>query len=290
MSLPIVYCIMQQNRLLETKHCIDVVRPHVDRMVIVDGGSIDDSIFYLRNRKDVDLFLHPWKDNFSEQRTHYLDHAREIMGTDEFWVLVSDPDEWYTEGTAKNLRRVQDFAVERQFNAVAFQCQCVTLEGEERVYENLDQYWKALFFKYRPGMQYIGNPHETLVDGNGRGLSPMRVDLIYEHVKQANVHWHRGLRNMYVGGGGPNLGATNNLWLELREIVYQVYGRALSWHEFDKELIKGNIDHRIKDWLIKVRLEDGWDGSSEHREAYKTYFRIYHPEEEPEELKDEHIP
>ena len=27
------------------------------------------------------------------------------------------------------------------------------------------------------------------------------------------------------------------------------------------------------------------DGLSEHRECYKTYFRIWHPEEEPENMK-----
>ena len=49
MSLPIVYCMMAQNRLLEVKHCIDLVEPYVDKIVIVDGGSTDDSIFYLRS-------------------------------------------------------------------------------------------------------------------------------------------------------------------------------------------------------------------------------------------------
>jgi hypothetical protein len=32
------------------------------------------------------------------------------------------------------------------------------------------------------------------------------------------------------------------------------------------------------------------DGLSEMRECYKTYFRIYHNEEEPAELKGKHIP
>ena len=284
----IVFCQMIQNRLVETKHCLDSNQPYVDHSVIVDGGSIDDSIFYLRNREGVDMFLHPWKDNFSEQRTNYLIHAREVVGHDDFWCLVSDPDEWFEEETLKNLQALTQQAEANNRNFVMFKCRSVTLKGEERVYENLDEYWKGLFFKYEPGMKYRGNPHETLVVPSG--LRTMRCDFIYEHVKQENVIAHRGLRNMYIGGGGPNLGGTNGLWVELKQIVYNIYGKHLSWHEFEAKLMEGNIDQRLKDWLIKVRLEEGWDGSSEHREAYKTYFRIYHPEEEPQEIRGEYIP
>ncbi len=68
-------------------------------------------------------------------------------------------------------------------------------------------------------------------------------------------------RNMYIGGGGPNLGSKNKLWLELKGIVKEVYGGLLTWHQFEKQMLKGNLDQKIKDWMIKVRLEDGWDGA-----------------------------
>jgi glycosyltransferase involved in cell wall biosynthesis len=279
---------MTQNRLLETRHAIDVAQPHVDNVVIVDGGSVDDSIFYLRNRGGVDLFIHPWRDNFSEQRNNYLARARQVCGQDRFWVIAVDPDEWIEEEAFRNIRQIAERAEADGKNMVTFQCRSVSLKGDERVHQNLDQYWKGLMFLYEPGTMYGGNPHETL-HLNG-GHRPIRSGYIYEHVKQQNVIWHRGMRNMYIGGGGPNLGGKNQLWVELKRIVSDVYGRDLLWHEFDRELLKGNIDQRIKDWFIKVRTENGWDGSSEHREAYKTYFRIYHPEEEPQELRDEHIP
>lgn len=288
MTLPIVYCMMTQNRLLESKHCIDIVEPYVDHIVCIDGGSIDDSIFYLRNRENVNMFLHPWTDNFSAQRNNYINRAREVVGHDDFYCLVSDPDEWFEEATLKALSGIQNICENGGFNMAMFRCRSVTLKGDERVWENLDDYWKGLFFKYSPGIHYIGNPHETLVISGG--LKPIKTEFVYEHVKQENVIWHRGIRNMYTGGGGPNLSDNNPFWVELKQIVKEVYGKDLGWHDFDKELLKGNIDQRIKDWLIKVRLEDGWDGASEHREAYKTYFRIYHPEEEPEELRGEYIP
>lgn len=288
MSLPIVYCMMTHNRLHEIKHCIDLVEPFVDDIVVVDGGSTDDSIFYLRNRDGVNMFIHPWNDVFSAQRNNYIKRAREVVGNDNFWILVSDPDEWFERDTLASLYDIQDAAEEQGCNLVTIRCRSVTLKGEKRVWENLDNYWKGLFFKYYPTTHYIGNPHETLVQPNG--LRPMQVDYLYEHVKQENVIWHRGCRNMYIGGGGPNLGSRNKLWVELKSLVSSAYGKDLSWNEFEKQMLKGNLPDDIKNWLIKARLEKDYDGSSEMRESYKLYFRIYHPEEEPEELRGEYIP
>jgi glycosyltransferase involved in cell wall biosynthesis len=288
MSLPIVYCMMTYNRLNEVKHCIDLVEPYVDKIVVVDGGSTDDSIFYLRNREGVDMFIHPWEDVFSAQRNNYIKRAREVVGHDNFWCLISDPDEWFERDTLAVLYDIQNECERKGLNMATIRCRSVTLKGEKRVWENLDDYWKGLFFKYYPTTHYIGNPHETLIQPNG--LRPLQISLLYEHVKQENIIWQRGCRNMYIGGGGPNLGIKNVLWLELREIVKSLYGEYISWNDFEKELMRGNIDSALKKWMFKVRKENGWDGSSEHRETYKYYFRILHPEEEPEEMRKEYIP
>ena len=290
MEPKIVYCMMAQNRLSEVKHCINLVRPYVDEIVIVDGGSIDDSLFYLRNRSDVNVFLHSWTDNFSGQRNNYIKRAREVAGTDDLYILVSDPDEWFEEETLKNLRSVVDFCEKQGANMAQFQCRSVTLKSDERVWENLDNYWKGLLFKYEPGIHYVGNPHETLVPPSG--LRPVRTPFLYEHVKQENIIWHRGMRNYIAGGGGPNLGNKNPYWVKLREIMSEL--GLNKWHGFDAYLLKGNIDQRIKEEFIKYiglkEITPGFtDGLSEMRECYKTYFRIYHNEEEPEEFRGTHI-
>jgi hypothetical protein len=115
----------------------------------------------------------------------------------------------------------------------------------------------------------------------------MNTEYLYEHIKQDNIIWHRGARNLFTGGGGPNLGASNPRWLQLRDICNTL--GITSWHEFDKYLIQGKVDQRIKDWMISVHDLDGFDGASEHREVYKLYFRIYHPEEEPLEIQKKYI-
>lgn len=280
----ITYCMMTQNRLVETIECIKRVLPYVDRVIIVDGGSIDDSIFYLRNwaqeEPKLEFYVHPWKDDFPGQRNNYLSRVE-----NDTWVLVSDPDEFFEDETLKNLRSLVAQAEKSGRDMVGFQCRSKTMRGPNCVWSNLDNYHKRLLFKKFANVRYVGNPHERLEHHPHR---IMDTKFVYEHVKQDSVSWHRGARNLFAGGGGPNLGNSNDRWLKLRDMCAQV--GVNTWHQFDTYLIKGEVRQDIKDWMITYHDVDGFDGASEHREVYKLYFRVYHPEQEPEHLKGKHIP
>lgn len=279
----ITFCQMGQNRLIESKHCVERYLPYVDRLILIDGGSQDDSIFYFRNwaieEPKLEFYLHPWTDNFSAQRNNYLSRVQ-----DNTWCLVSDPDEWFEDDLLKNLKNIVATAEANKKDMVGFNCRSVSLKGSKRVYESLDNYWKRLLFKKYPDTKYVGNPHESLANHPHR---IMDTDFIYEHIKQENIIWHRGARNMFCGGGGPNLGNSNPRWVTLRAMCTQI--GIQNWHQFDQYLIKGNINKEVRDLIISFKDVNGFDGSSEHRELYKLYFRIYHPEQEPDEYRNLHI-
>jgi len=277
----ITYCMMTFNRLYEVAMCIERVQPYVDRVVIVDGGSNDDTILTLRNWKGVELYIHPWKDNFSEQRTNYLKHAGEENGGTD-WIIVSDPDELFFKETCEKFRELADKYSKTKYNMLAFESNSVTMLGKTIINSGNDNYWKGLMFKYQPGMRYVGNPHETLIVKDGPFIT--NTPFGYYHIKQSGMCWIRGARNAFIGGGGPNLGDKHPLWRPFLQIVKEETG-ITKWNDFDKYMIAGNISPRIKEQLIKFKDENGYDGSSEWRELYKTYFRIYHPEEEPSDLK-----
>ena len=285
----ISFCQMTMNRLSETKHCVEKCLPYVDKVIIVDGGSIDDTVFYFRNwsqqEPKIEFYIHPWRDQFSEQRNNYIRYV-----PDHTWALVADPDEWFEDRTLEKLKKLTELGDQKGYTMFGFQCRSVTMKGPERAWEHVDDYWKGLFFKKFPSTKYVGNPHETLLKPEQRppNYAMVKTDLIYEHVKQENVIWHRGARNMFAGGGGPNLGKKNPRWIRLREVCNEL--GIKSWHEFDRYLLKGNISDHIKNIMYEFKDLDGWDGSSEHRELYKLYFRVYHPDEEPEEFRDTHIP
>jgi len=181
-------------------------------------------------------------------------------------------------------------------NMIGFQCRSVSLKGEKRVWENMDNFWKRFLIKWDPKLHYgaIGGQVHEFVGGITQNIwdpgtgGSKQAPLIYEHRKQENDIWRKGFRNMYCGGGGPNgKHAHINDWHELRELCSQAGYN--NWNSFYQYLLGGNIAQPIKDWMIRHRQDNWGDGASEFREAFKTYFRLLHPEEEPEEFRGEHI-
>lgn len=293
-------CLMTQNELHDLAPNVEALLRHVDKVTIVDGGSVDGTIPYMRNwsRRDprVRFFIHPWTDDFPAQRNNYLARVREIAKEGD-WVVACDPDEYLDADALKSLRALAStvYAKRERFGRVGFKCRSVSYRGPERVWSNEDDYWKRLLIRWNPDLRYghhgEGAVHETL-HGAGpaydTGHHPEFPALFYEHRKQENVIWPRGVRNYFCGGGGPNLGAANPRWVELK-VIASALG-ITTWHAMYSYLIAGHIDARLKEWIVKYHQENGWDGASEQREWYKTYFRLLHPEEEPEELRGEAIP
>jgi len=297
MSRKIHAGLMCQNNLMELVENVKLVLPYVDSMTIIDGGSVDDTIIYMRNwslmEPKIKFFVYPWQDDFPGQRNNYVKHIGEIA-TEGDWMLTLDPDEFFEVSALEKLHRAADRAEKDGRNMIGFQCRSVSLKGSERVWENLDEYWKHLYIKWDPKFHYTGYKcHE------GKGGIPhniMNTSLVYEHIKQENVIWVRGFRNLWTGGGGPNLGSKNPIWVNLRQKALTVLSIE-RWHDFYSYMLKGNIDTVFKDIFINhmyegtrkggdsVRSTEHWDGASEVREMYKTYFRILHPEEEPKKFQ-----
>jgi glycosyltransferase involved in cell wall biosynthesis len=285
----ILAAMMTQNELLDLSTNIALLRQHVDSITVVDGGSIDGTIPWMRNmtRQDsrIRFFIHPWRDNFPEQRNNYLRRVGEIA-SDGDWVLAMDPDEFVEPSSLSRLRELAE-RFGGQYNGISLRCRSESYRGPDRVWHNEDEFRKRLFFKWRPDLRYTHPgemPVHELLNGDPTNHGE---DLVYVHKKQEDMIWPRGVRNYFCGGGGPNLGATNSRWVELKGIANRL--GLDSWHRFHSYLIAGNIDGSLREWIIRYRHERGWDGSSEQREFFKTYFRMYHPEEEPAELRGEHI-
>ncbi len=73
--------------------CLDSIAPWVDRIVVVDTGSIDDTAAIARGC-GADVHHLEWPDDFSIARNHALALA------DADWTLVIDADEWIESGGA----------------------------------------------------------------------------------------------------------------------------------------------------------------------------------------------
>lgn len=274
---------MTLDRLEETEARLNEVLPYVDRIVVIDGGSIDGTRemlgeFVNKYGETISITIvdNPWPDVFSEQRNKYLEQV-----PDYSWCLISDPDEHFPVRTLLKLRLWVQMSDEAQvFDMFEFQAVDIFTDYKNDIIaENRAQWWKGLFFFKYPSTHYTGNPHETL---NNAGTKSRTVRETYEHIKKHGVIWIRGHRNFFVQGGGPNLGENQPLWKPFRELVDRTVG-IFSWPEMDRYYQKGNINQEIKDWFVEHRDhpkdQPEYDGASEVREGYYSYFVWYHPEE-----------
>ena len=71
--------------------CLESVAPFVDRMVVVDTGSVDDTVA-IAEGCGAEVHRLDWPDDFAAARNHALGLA------DADWHLVIDADEWIVSG------------------------------------------------------------------------------------------------------------------------------------------------------------------------------------------------
>lgn len=272
---------MGMNALAWIKDCFESMKIVVDRMIYIDGGSIDDTIVYIRNRGDVEMYIHPWTDDYGAQRNRYLDYAKQKDAAD--WIVVSDHDEFFSPKLRENLRNIVAEAEAGGYNKIDVQCMLTYISGDKLVSQELRSFWKPLIFKNEPGVYYEGSPHEVLHNPNGwREKKIGDEDIYYAHVRQENIIWIKGARNFVVSGGAM-MYDKNPHYVEFKEALKRD-GHELNSVEFNKVMVAGKVGPCTEQWIIEHK--DINDPSlpecccSEMRECYLAYFKLYHPEKD----------
>jgi len=147
--------------------------------------------------------------------------------------------------------------------------------------ESVSDFFKNLIFKYDEGVRYEGvgevkEVHEELKLPPGTKVAALPKKYYYEHVKYWHEVWERAARNVFIAGGGNNVGTRNKAWPKLRQICDEL--GLDTWPKAREYFRKGNIDPRLKEWLWENR-QDGWDYEHEMMEFGRWYFEYLHPEE-----------
>jgi len=264
------------------KRFVDMA-PYVDRMIYIDGGSIDDTIIYMSNRDDVEMHIHPWEDNYGKQRNYYLEYANQGDVAD--WIVVSDHDEYFSNHLLSNLRDHIDLAEAQNKNQICVQCRLTYMHGDDIASAELRPFWKPLIFKNEPGVYYEGSPHETMHNPGGwRETKIGGASTHYAHVRQDNVIWIKGARNFVVSGGAM-MYDRNPHYVTFKEALNKD-GHELDSIKFNKLMVDGKVGHHTTQWIVDHKDINDPDlpdcCCSEMRECYLAYFKIYHPEKERE--------
>lgn len=320
----ICYCQATFSRDFErTKECIERVSSWVDCTIIAYDQSLNDDQIKWFDDNSKKYKLHPvkfvWEDDMPAMRNSYLKKAKEL-GAD--WVVVSDPDELFSEQLAKGLRGfIEDFgskgynvlgvhAVD-QFENVEWLDNLDMLKESPMGYRETD-YWKPLLI-YRlygdlryQGVGKEGRVHETLVRDKGYETKMFNLpkEDYYIHKKSALDIWRNAGRNLFIGGGGNNVGSANIMWLQLRDICN--LGEIKGWNDFEsfvgigieawldmKRKVGGGSSgggsgmtvavmdgfrSKMRRWLYDALLCGGTAFATETRETAKWYY-ANHPDE-----------
>ncbi len=306
----------------ETKLCIERISPYVDTTIIVynphiipipDTDNVDkENIKWLENNKEnynLHFILSEFKDNFPQQRNLYLKKAKELNVN---WVCVSDPDELFSEELAKNIRILIEKYESEGYNnlAVPVRDQFSSIEDLDRLDKlketpggyNDCNYWKPmLIFKLFNDTHYEGvgiekNVHETLVTRWRMVTVSLPKEYYYTHKKSSLKIWRNAARNMFISGGGDNVGSKNRLWTELRLFCNKI--GIDKWETFedfvrlgidiylDKHLLNSDVNTTKKDslksefrlWIEAALKANPSKEGTETRECAKWYFSLHKDE------------
>lgn len=274
MSEPITFVCITQNRAQNLKKNLPIVLPYVDRAVIIDGGSEDDTKEYLESlAPKVQYVYRQWDDSFCNQYNEYLRHIN------EGWILICDDDELPSEDMLKALRPLVEKSEKgEKFCLVSFSA--ISQDPDTGWESGPTGYTREMFFRWTPKLKYVRDPHQSLT-GYQNGRRKVREE-VYYHYKNQKQNFYNGCRNYWIAGAWltehAQSGAKGSDWEELHRIVKRRYPDVSVFRDLHKYMEAGNIHPELKAWMIKYK--DHPDiRYHELRLWYEYYFDYMHPEE-----------
>lgn len=316
-KLKIAFCQSTYNEDFEdTKKCIETVSPYVDCTIILYSEPINSDNFkwILDNRLkyNINIIRYEFEDNFAKLRNNYLELAKKLHVD---WICSSDPDELFDEELAKNIRILIEKYDSEGYNNLAVLCcdQFSAIEWLDKLdmlkecpmgYRKTD-FWKpVLIFKLYNDIHYEGTgiekkAHETLVTKQKIKSINLPKEYFYVHKKSSLKIWRNAARNMFICGGGDNVGNKNKLWTELRYLCSQV--GINNWNEFEHFINTGihayfydvtrdsnsfdDIKNKFRLWLESALKTMPTKEGTETRETAKWYYAL-HKDEIDNRVKD----
>ena len=147
-------CTIAKNEALNIGKSIDSYKDYVDEILIVDTGSIDETVEIAKS-KGAKVLNFEWKNDFAAAKNFALDN---VSGD---WILFLDADEWFDGDTAKNIKTSIERAISLNYDSVA--CKLINFFTENEIMETVST---IRIFKHADHIRFYRAIHEALFDMN----------------------------------------------------------------------------------------------------------------------------
>lgn len=155
-------CLITKNEEENINRCIESFRESVDEIILVDTGSIDQTV-QLAEKSGAKVYFYQWDNSFSNARNYALDKA---SGD---WVIFLDADEYFAHNTGKNIPGILNNA---EPGVEGYLCKWSDISKDGK-HESSITYMPRIF-KNSKSIRYYGNIHEAICK-NGQPLSFQKI-------------------------------------------------------------------------------------------------------------------
>lgn len=157
-------CLIVKNESSCIRRCLASIDSLVDEIIVVDTGSVDDTIDIVKTFPKAVVYEHPWTNDFSEARNRSL-----ALATGD-WILVIDADEIIAEEDYFKLRNaIQDQNIDGYYILTKnYTNNYVRLDfvaestAHSRSYLGWTPSHKTRIFKNKPHYRFRGRIHEVV--------------------------------------------------------------------------------------------------------------------------------
>lgn len=182
-------CYITKNEAENIYRSIKSIRAQVDEIVVVDTGSIDRTI-EIAQKLGAKVSSYVWQDSFALARNYALAKA-----TGD-WIVLLDADEYFSTGTAGNLRTIIECCDARQCDGLLIKMNNIDSESEAL----LDSFYQLRVVRRQEGLAYKGRIHEELfccgkILRNLQQISPDMLQIIHTGYSQ-KLSKDKALRNL----------------------------------------------------------------------------------------------
>jgi tetratricopeptide (TPR) repeat protein len=151
--------------------CLASILSWVDEMVVVDTGSVDDTVS-IAAALGARVFHFPWQDDFAAARNESLRHARGQ------WIFWMDADDTIDQANGRKLRELADGTHEASIRGYVMQVHCPAGDGSGD-YTAVDH---VKMFRNRAELRFEGRIHEQILPAIRRaGGDVAWTDLFVTH-------------------------------------------------------------------------------------------------------------